>query len=553
MGKAQATAIIYCRTSTKSQRDEKTIDAQVAWAKDATKRDGVKLIPYGPKNDGWVIDNGVSGSLLDGREFQRLIDAVEGGRVRPDYLYAYSLSRLARQDRTSNDKAKRIRSRIDAACIVGVLGAYGIKVRDESGTNDPNTIAYDVKESVSTEEFRGIRDKTMRGKARVLGKNVIATGGRPPYGYARVPVNGDRKNGTTYGPHPVDAGRFKQLMDWYVAGGVCNAARKATAAKWLSPRGAKTWYPSTVQQILKNIRVYLGEATRSIDGRTFSVTYPPLLDLKTYAAITRRLKERTLKHRTTLLSTGFTDCACGSHIHGHRSQTTRRFFLVCGRRGPDGSRRESCGSVREDTLASKLWEAVVARLVQIREHEKVVTSSNDPYAPQLDAARGRLGDVQEQIDRIVALYAEGTIDKTALDRNSEKIRGQKAALQADVERLERARDAHARKKLGEESVQARVQTVLRKLKRGRVPLEGQRQVLRDLLQGERVIVTWKTGREAHLTVTLPAFGDLPPVTLRTDCDVTTQLHGISRDALDEVYQTEDVAEDVEPQNDARTA
>lgn len=538
--KAAETAVVYCRTSTKAQKDERTIEAQIAWAKEATRRDGVTLLAYGPKRDGWVMDDGVSGSLLEGRSFAKLIDDIEAGVITPDLIYVYSLSRMAREDRSSGDKQKRIKSRIDSARISGVLGAYEIKVRDESGTNDPNTIAYDVKNSVSVQEYRDIRKRTIDGKARVLSENVIATGGRPPYGYERVAIKG-RKAGTTFAVHLEDGPRFKKIMSWYVAGGASHAARHAMQAGWLSPRGSKTWYPSTVQQLLNNARAYLGESVRTIKGQNFTITYEPLIDLATYAAIERRKKERTLKKRTTLLSTGYADCSCGAHVYGHRTQTTQQFVLVCGRRGVNGTTRESCGSISEKVLSSTLWQSVIARLVQIREHEQMTTNGADPYGPQLDAAKGKLATVQDQLDQLVQLFVEGAIDKAALNRNNEKLKATKAALQAEVDRLERAREAHAQKRHGQESVQSRVQSVLLRLQSKGVPLDGKRQVLRDLLQGERVIVTWAKG---HTTITLPSFGELAPVSLRCDRPVWEQMHGVSREVIEVIYdasKVEDVA------------
>lgn len=135
---------------------------------------------------------------------------------------------------------KRIQSRIDAARIAGVLGAYGVKVRGGGGITDPNSLACDVERSVSTAKYAGLQDKTMRGKARVLAENVIATGGRPPYGYARVPIPG-RKAGHHVRRGPVEGPRLQQLMAWYMDGGGLHAARLAKARGWPSPRGSKTW------------------------------------------------------------------------------------------------------------------------------------------------------------------------------------------------------------------------------------------------------------------------------------------------------------------------
>ena len=537
------TAIVYCRTSTAGQKHEKTIGAQIAWAKEAVKRDGVKLLPYGPKKDGWVVDDGVSGSLLEGREFSKLIDDIQHGTVKPNLLYCYSLARLAREDKSSKDKDKQIRSRMDAARIAAVLGTEGVLVRDETGTNDPNTIAFDVKHAVATEEYRGIRSRTMAGKARVLANNSIATGGRPPYGYVRVPIDGDRRKGTTYDVHPVEGKRFSRVMEWYVQGGASHASRKAMEEKWPSPRGSKVWRASTIQQMLNNIAAYLGSTTRTLDKRPFEVTYPPLVSAKTYAAITLRMRERTLKARTTLLSTGFADCVCGEHVHGHRTASNQLFRLVCGRRGPDGLKREPCGSVVETPFSRALWEAVVCRLIQIREHERITTGGKDPYGPQLEAAKGKLGIVNEKLEKVVALFLDGAIDKQALSKTNEKLRTEKIQIQSEIDRLTRQRQEHAQKGHAQQSVQMRVQALLLKL-RGNIPIEGKRQVLKDLLAGERALVKFQ--KKGGCSITLPAFGQLPPVTITIGDDIAVKMLGSSLEVQRLLYSApeSDVVEDV---------
>lgn len=543
---AKKTAIVYCRTSTGGQKEAETIKAQDNICERLVEHHDLRVVPYGPKGDGWLKDDGISGTLLAGRAFATLIDDLHHDRVKIDYLVVPFLSRLSRPEKTSKDRDFLVQSAQDNARIMAVLNGAGVKIIDQSGVNDPASILTDIKQLLSGQELADIRKRTMAGKERVLSKGGWATGGRPPYGYRRVFRNGrDKKDATTLAPHPVDGPRFRQLMTWYVERGAAHAARKAKEAGWPAPRGDSrwkhapgkvlmNWYPSTVQGILKKLRVYLGEKTLTIDGNPYDVTYPALLDPNTYAAITRRMKERTLKRRTTLLSTGYLDCACGRHVHGYRSSTAEHFHVRC---------RGQCGTMREDLLAAKLWELTVARLVQIKEHEQVFTGRTDPYGPQLASARARLAHVQDRIDRLVALYLEN-FDRSALDKQSELLREEKATLQMEVKRIEGQRDAHAQRKIGEETVQTRVQTLLKFLRRGGVRLELRRRVLSDLLQGERLVLTWNRTTVPHATVTLPPFGDLPAIMVRLDHDVTTQFHGMTQDVLDLYFETDDAVEEI---------
>src|SRR5258708_33580658 len=117
MTKAAPTGIVYCRTSTGRQRDHETIGAQITECKRIVERYGIRLLRYGLKKDGWLIDDGVSGSLLKGRTFSSLIDDLEARRVKPDYLIVFSLERVGRPDKSSRDMNKLVTSATDNARI----------------------------------------------------------------------------------------------------------------------------------------------------------------------------------------------------------------------------------------------------------------------------------------------------------------------------------------------------------------------------------------------------------------------------------------------------
>lgn len=544
---SKKTAIIYCRTSTKGQRDADTIEAQVSFCRALVEREGFQLVPYGPKHDGWVKDNGISGTLLEGRSFEALIDDLQNGRVRFDYLVCYSMSRLARQDKTSKDMHKLVRSAEDKARISAVLIGSGVKVYDKDGPQDPASVLTEIKSVLSGQERTDFVERTTRGKARVIGNGAWATGGRVPYGYERVFANGKNRNeNTTLAPHPIDGPRVKKLLaKWFVEGGKTYAARKAEEAGWPTPRANATWdkkprertywYASTIQQLLNNIGAYLGEKTLSIYGETKTVTYPPLFTLKEYAAIMRRQKETSLPHRTTLLGSGFVRCGvCQRNVHGSRSSTAEHFHITC---------RKRCTRMREDEFSRALWELVVCRLLQLAEQQRTI-GNKAANAAQISEAKEKLKAVQGKIDRVVALYAEGEIDKAALTKTNETLKAEKTAIQVEIDRLVRERDAKATKVISEESVHANVQSVLRRLKAGRLNLDERRRALSDLLQGERVVLVRKGGKKGTPVISMPAFGQLPSVTVRLDQDITQQIKGVSRQAIDAIYRVEDVVEDV---------
>lgn len=536
MGDLKKTCIIYCRTSTHGQRDAETIQAQVERCQRLVERYDLKLLKYGKKRDGWVLDDGVSGTLLDGRNFAGLLDDLRAKKVRPDFIVMFSLSRLSRVDRVTKDMDRLDASHQAAARIQATLIGTGTMVLDEDGPCDPAGLSFQLKSMMANEEFKMIRSRTMAGKARHLREGRWAMGGRTLYGYQPVFCNGvNRTGGYKLMPHPDNATRVQQILQWYVEGGSTHAARLADTAKYPTPHRlatSKKWCPFSVRHIADRAHHYLGEQTLTFDGQPHTIKYPPLIDAKLLAAVERRRKERVLKKRADLLATGFAVCGCGAHVRARNSNWVH--YTVCSKR---------CGSMPERKFSAVLWAATVCRLVQIAQNERTASTGPDALSAQLKAAKANVAQVSAEIGRLLDVYLSAGLEKADWKAKNDPLNERRATAQAEVDRLVQARADHERRKLNEQTVEARVQAVLRELGRSRqhVTLERKRQVLADLLQGERVTVTWA---KDYVALTLPAFGGLKAVTVRSDRDVWLQMEGITRDVMDLYYRTEDAVEEV---------
>jgi DNA invertase Pin-like site-specific DNA recombinase len=511
----QPTAIAYLRVSTKKQRDEKTIEAQDAWVRDAIKRDGAKLATsYG--DGGFVVDDGVSGTLLEGRALSQTLADIEAGKLKVDRIYTVSLSRLSREDRVSRDPRKQIRSRVDAARIAATLGAYGVTIRDESGEVDPSSITYDIKAAMASQEHRDIRTRLVGGKQRKLKAGIDVMGGRPVYGYIRTreaPKGKGAIEGRVIGLalHEVEAERLRAVVAWYIQGGQTFAAKKAVAAGWPSPRGSATWHPSSVDQLLAQIDVYSGQRVRDLNGKRHVITYPPILDAATLAAVAKKKKERAPKQRAIALSSYYVDCECGAHANICTMRSGRN-FVRCGKR--PGS---ACWTQNEEEFSAALWNATLQRLIMIRDHERAKHGTKDRFSAQLTSARAKLQTAQQEIDKLLDVYLSNAIDKATFAAKNSTLMDRKNSALSDVERIEREERDHEARRVSEQSVEARVSAIIKEcLPRGadvgayrlttkHVMLERQRQVLADVLQGGRIVVTRKRD---GLRLKFPAFGAL---------------------------------------------
>lgn len=210
-----------------------------------------------------------------------------------------------------------------------------------------------------------------------------------------------------------------------------------------------------------------------------------------------------------MLTTGFVDCECGGHIHARNSHG--RHHARCPR---------GCGSMPQKALESHLWILTICRLIQIRQHEGERRRRDD--SELISEAKAQVAHVQSQLDKLLELYLEGSLDKATYTPRNQAIQGQKAEAQSRLDQLIREREAAEKKRVTVETVEQRVGAVMAELVRAEPSLDRRREILGDILQGGRVILRW---RDAHVTLTLPEFGALPPVTVRTDQQVWDQVLG----------------------------
>ncbi len=403
MNPQQKSCIIYCRTSTAAQKEADTIKAQLEVCSRIASQNNLKILPYGP-GAGWLEDNGVRGSLLDGRVFSTFLDDLEGGIVHPDYIVIYSLSRIARIDRSSKRLDRLKASHAAAARIQAVLIGCGVQTWDQDGPLDAGSLMWGVKILLASEEYKEIRRRTMDGKARRLKEGSFSKGGKPPFGYKQV---GDHKSGFKLEPDPVDAPNLCKLFNWYLAGGFHFAADRATEEKIQNPMSANVnrknrahgWTPSrwnhgSVKHIVRNVECYLG----STEYSGHQLKFDPLIDIELCARVQAKSKERSLKHPTTFLSTGFADCVCKRHIHQNNSHD--RYFTAC---------RGGCGSMPSPKFEVYLWTAVVCRLAQIKEYEGITYTSKS-FEVVINRAKAHIETINGEISTLLDLHLRGGLD-----------------------------------------------------------------------------------------------------------------------------------------------
>lgn len=501
------TAICYCRTSTDKQRKEETIQAQL----DATKRivasNGLELLPYG--DNGYVIDDGITGSLLKGRSFSQLISDIKAKVIHPDYIVMYSVSRIAREDESSADPDKVEQSLIDSAIITATLISYKIQIIDTSGISSPDAIDYGLKKLLSKEEYKLIRSRTIAGKERNLKEGYFAKGGKPPYGFTYISTATETKRGKyKLAVNEEEKQYLLRIFNWVIEGGYTFAARKATEEKIPTPmatttkrKGAATdwtptrWNPVTVFNLVKRAEAYLGEITYTFQGESYTIDAPALIDLPMFLALQRKKKERKLKtNKNVFLSTGYVDCICGSHVHtlnygsGH--------FTGC---------KKCKEHIKANLFNRYLWQAVSYRLLRILTVEKQIQSNGNGWQDKIDNAKQRLATVNDKIAKLTDAYLDAGLDKDTYRAKNEELNNSKHSIVHELETIKTAKAEQETKRVTRETLEDKLTEIIDEVIT-HPPLERRREILGNLLNGDKIIVTrWGDMIELRL----PAYGSLP--------------------------------------------
>ena len=200
-----------------------------------------------------------------------------------------------------------------------------------------------------------------------------------------------------------------------------------------------------------------------------------------------------------------------------------RGVLVDVGRCPRRCCRPSCG---------RRWSASHA---EIERDEKTKMSGKDPFGGPLLVARARALRIQGDIDKLLELHLQG-LDRAIWKKRNDALNVEKGLAVAEVGRIERAKRENEARTRSLQSVEARVGAILDELARATPTLERKRQVLRDLVQTEKLVVDW--GRR---TLTLPSFGSLGAVAHSFDQDFWTPAEGttlVTRTAGQDPLQVE---------------
>lgn len=226
---------------------------------------------------GAIYKEVVSGETISARPvIQKLLSEVEQGLW--DGVLVVEVERLARGDT------------IDQGIVSRAFQYSGTRIITPTKTYDPNNEFdeeyFEFGLFMSRREYKTIKRRLNAGRLSSI-KEGKYVGNRPPYGYERIKIKGDK--GFTLAPIPEQAEVVRMIYEWYVNGldgeriGMSKIVRHLNDLH-IPALTRSSWTNGTVSGILSN-PVYIGKVVwnrrksvkQIVDGQVI-ITRPRALD-----------------------------------------------------------------------------------------------------------------------------------------------------------------------------------------------------------------------------------------------------------------------------------
>jgi site-specific DNA recombinase len=465
MSPAVSSAAIYARVSSARQKEQQTIDSQIAALHAHAEQLGLEVAPQ------WVFsDDGHSGATLVRPALEKLRDLV--AQVPVDVVLVYSPDRLARKYAYQ-------------ALLIEELAKAGTSVMFVHGPRSDtpeDALLVQFQGMIAEYERAQIIERTRRGKTHRARQGTVNVLSGAPFGYRYV-----RKNEHADARYEVvahEAAIVTELFRRYVEDGVAIAE----LARWLSATGVATrtgkprWDRSVIWGMLRNPayagRACFGKTMRTADqpglnrtarlaGRatpkSYSVTdrptqdwleipVPALVTEDTWARVQRRLadnKRFAARHsKVPSLLQGLTACSsCGyAYYRGHTTTTAgnKIYYYRC--LGSDNYRYQHgrvCDNkpVRTDYLDNLVWDHVTGLLADPRLIRAEIDRRLDQLrtADPTTAAQRRLeqalAKTTASVNRLIKAYQEELISLDELRERTPELRSRETSLRGQLDTL----------------------------------------------------------------------------------------------------------------------
>lgn len=450
--------VMYLRKSRQDaelehQTDEETLARHERLLRDAAKRYGIPIAA--------IYREVKSGESIAARpQMQRLLAEVSDGIW--DGILVVEIERLARGD--SIDQGLVSRALQESGALVITPG----KVYDPRNEMDEEYFEFGL--FMSRREYKTIKRRLNRGRI-AASKEGKYCGNRPPYGYEREKISGQK--GYRLIVNPEEAPAVRNIYDWYVNGiPLPDGSRQPAGttliadqlnASGIPPRYAAKWSFNSVSDILKN-PVYIGKILWQKKRQLHSVNpdgtiqlrhghedssqiimadglHEPLISDALYYAAQEKLESYRQKHHIRIRPnerignslSGLVRCqVCGRNL----------FFRKGGSRSPHATmlcNTKGCANI--GCYFDALEDKVVNGLKEWAKNKSLFLDSSQAGSldvqlrsvrKQLRAAEQEEESLASQLERIYDSYERGIYDDETFLSRSSSVKSRLANIREDL-------------------------------------------------------------------------------------------------------------------------
>lgn len=412
---SEVSAVIYARYSSHNQREE-SIEGQLRECKRYAQDNGITVV-------GEYIDRAISGKTDNRASFQKMIRDAEKDRF--SMVIVYKLDRFAR-------------NRYDSAMYKAKLKKCGVKLVSamEQLSDSPEGIILEAMLEGMAEYYsanlaqnirRGMKENAMKG---------LATGGGRCLGYS---TGEDKK----YHIDEAGASTVRMIYEMYDQGHTY-----AYIIETLNSQGRKTlkgkpFNKNSLGKILHNRR-YIGDYVW--DDIVIEGGMPQIIDRDLWERVQAKLKRKEkasarARGEYDFILTGKLFCGhCGKPMIGDSGTSrngAKHYYYTCSTRKRGGDCKKK--SVRAKAIEDEVINATIQVVLQDDMLEHIADRVMEYQAKDTDGAalieryRGELKETETAISGILRAIEAGMFTPSMKER-MEKLEGQKAELQADIER-----------------------------------------------------------------------------------------------------------------------
>ncbi len=458
------TAGIYARVSSDRQKEEHTIDSQVA-----------SLVEYAQLNkyvvpDDWIFqDEGYSGSILERPGLERLRDLASEGQIETVLIYS--------PDRLSRKYAYQV-------LLTEEFSRYGtdvVFIKSPKATTPEEQLLLQFQGMIAEYERAQIIERTRRGKrhrAKMGSVNVLSGA---PYGYRYVKKT--EYASAYYKIIEEEAEIVKKVYKLYIEEGFSINA----IARWLNDHGVPTrrkisrWERSTIWAMLRN-PAYKGTACFGKTKKTerkkvtrplrqkggfssrcsanyerpkdewIEIPVPALIEEEAFLRAEEKLEEnkRYAKKRTkepTLLQ-GILVCnQCGYAYYRTSTRTSKRKIYYYRCLGSDDYRYTNgrvchTKSIRQDYLDGIIWKQIIdllknPRLIRSEIKRRVQTlQASNPTKQRKDVLCKKIKKAEKTIEKLLDAYQEDLLQLDELRSRMPDLRKREKTLKLEFNSID---------------------------------------------------------------------------------------------------------------------